>query len=423
VVTPPVPVPPPIPPGVSTGGNIIGTIIRIGLIGIGVILGAGVGAVILGGALIFTGNPKPCVARAIPVSGAASDSARAKWDAFQVEAAAGPASVTFTESEVTSRGVQFADERGVDVRDLQVYFCPDGRSQATGKLKVAGQDINVLAEGHLEFDGPTTYLEIDSIRAGNLPAFIGTWAVEQALDKEKFRRLDFSVPLAASFSQDGLHTLANREAVPPSPTPTPTTSPTGTVTPTATGTATATGSPGGAPTATPTLTATAQATTPAPGATPTPTPRTATPVPSTATPTTVQPTATPTATPTPTPTTVRPTPTPTATPTPTTAPITDFTGTWAGGSCPDADDQRYLNRWFVSLSQQGSAVTGVIRFHDCPGGGRVQYNVRGTATSSSTITLDGTKTDSSPSGIGISAPPNQTFTVSKGSPPSPNFAP
>jgi hypothetical protein len=195
---------------VATGGNVIGTIIRIGLIGIGVIVGAGIGAVILGGALIFTGNPKPCVARPVPVSGAAADGARAKWDAFQVEAAAGPASVTFTEAEITSRGVQFVDERGVDVRDLQVYFCPDGRSQATGKLKVAGQDINVLAEGHLEFDGPTTYLEIDSIRAGNLPSFIGTWAVEQAVDKEKLRRLDIRVPLARSFSQDGLHTLTNR---------------------------------------------------------------------------------------------------------------------------------------------------------------------------------------------------------------------
>ena len=78
-------------------------------------------------------------------------------------------------------------------------------------------------------------------------------------------------------------------------------------------------------------------------------------------------------------------------------------------------------RWTVSLTQTGAAVSGFIRFHNCPGGGIASYDVTGTATSASTVQLQGTKSTAL-GGLGGSTPGSQTFTITKGAPPTPNFA-
>lgn len=125
-------------------------------------------------------------------------------------------------------------------------------------------------------------------------------------------------------------------------------------------------------------------------------------------------TASPSATPSPT-----PTPTDTPSPTATTASITNFAGSWtSAGTCDNAEAPF---RWTVSLSQSGASVSGTITFHACPGGGRVNYSVTGTATAAPTITLQGTISGGA-GPLGGSAPSSQSFTLTKNGAPSPNLA-
>jgi len=129
-------------PGAVHGGTSIGTWITRILV---TVIGLGGGLIILIGILIATGDPAACVDRRSTVSQSAVDALQLKWDTFK---AAGPgASVQFTEAEVTSRGVAYLDERDVPIKDLQVYFCPDGKAEAKGKVNVLGRDVSVLARG------------------------------------------------------------------------------------------------------------------------------------------------------------------------------------------------------------------------------------------------------------------------------------
>ncbi len=109
-------------------------------------------------------------------------------------------------------------------------------------------------------------------------------------------------------------------------------------------------------------------------------------------------------------------------PGPTPVTVTDFGNRWTGPQvCSATGDAAF--RWVVDLSQDSNdEVTGIIAFHECPGGGRATYSVTGTATSDNSIQLAGSLT-SSQGPLGGTAPGNQTFTVSVNQPPNPNFAP
>lgn len=102
--------------------------------------------------------------------------------------------------------------------------------------------------------------------------------------------------------------------------------------------------------------------------------------------------------------------------------VTNFAGrTESPGECP-GNTGNAANRWVVDLIQNNDQISGVIAFHDCPGGGRATYNVTGTATTANSVTLDGTF-DFGQGPLGGTAPGSQSFTVSPGGAPSPNFAP
>jgi hypothetical protein len=169
------------------------------------IIGLGGGLVILIGILIATGDPAACVDRRSPVSQAAVDSLQLKWDTFK--AAGPPASVQFTEAEVTSRGVVYLEERDVPIKDLQVYFCPDGKAEAKGKVKVLSRDVSVLIRGTLDVSGGQNRIVVDELKAGNLPPWIGTAIVNQVIDRNSVRDLPLGVTLTSSVSTDGGHTL------------------------------------------------------------------------------------------------------------------------------------------------------------------------------------------------------------------------
>ncbi len=104
----------------------------------------------------------------IPVSAAASQALRDKWDAFEAEAALRPTTVRFNEEEVTSRGVDFMEEEDIPLNDLQVFFCEEGYAEATAST--AG--INLLTRGTLDLTRDVVRIDIQRVHGGNLPSFI-----------------------------------------------------------------------------------------------------------------------------------------------------------------------------------------------------------------------------------------------------------
>ena len=189
--------------------GILGTIIKLGLIGIITIIGVGLGASLVGGALIFTGNPSPCVNRAIQPSTAASQTLRDQWDAFEADAAGGKATITFDEVGVTSRGVEYIDEKDLPLEDLQVHFCPDGLGEATGTINSPGPDIHVLMRGTLDLSGSKPRIDVREIKAGNLPGLFGgtEWIINNIVKKSNADILDVKPHLTSLTIEDGSATL------------------------------------------------------------------------------------------------------------------------------------------------------------------------------------------------------------------------
>jgi hypothetical protein len=101
-------------------------------------------------------------------------------------------------------------------------------------------------------------------------------------------------------------------------------------------------------------------------------------------------------------------------------PITDFAGSWHSDAVCEAADAPY--RWEIELRQTGDVVTGTISFHDCPGGGRAEYQVEGTATANNFVELGGILTGKR-GDLGNEAPDTLDFTVRPQQPPDPNLAP
>lgn len=182
-----------------------GRVIRITVRLVGGLAGLGIIVVIVAAALVLTGDPQPCAPRASVVSAAAADAANAKWIAFRDTAPSTTA--TFTEAEATSRGTQYVSERDVPLRNLQVYFCADGRAEAKGVTSYAGRDVNIVLRGHLDVAGGRNRIVLDSARAGNLPAAVGTRLATVILDRNGARNLPLGITIASSVSTDGLHTL------------------------------------------------------------------------------------------------------------------------------------------------------------------------------------------------------------------------
>ena len=188
-------------------GITMGGIIKLILIAIVGLIGAAIGVTIVGGVLIFTGTPQACVDRVVTVSPAASQALEVKWDAFSAAIASAPGSVTFDETEVTSRGVEYLDEKDVPLDELQVYFCPQGYAEATGKMDVLGQTASVLIRGTLDLSGPTPVIDVQSVKAGNLPGGIATTVVNQILDQAGVKELDLDENLTGIAYVDGQATL------------------------------------------------------------------------------------------------------------------------------------------------------------------------------------------------------------------------
>lgn len=118
--------------------------------------------------------------RGVNNDGALADSWQAKWEAFDDKLDAGQsASVSFTESEVTSRAQRYLDSKEAPVKDIRVCF-HNGSAEAIATVDLPiladlpgigdSLDTKVHATGTMDFSGATPRIVITEIEAGNLPA-------------------------------------------------------------------------------------------------------------------------------------------------------------------------------------------------------------------------------------------------------------
>ncbi len=155
---------------------------------IGVILSLLIAAVIFVGVnviLAFTGGPGPCTAGGGPITvdDANASMFQQRWDAFDIILDGGsPSSVTFNESEVTSRADQYIrDETDVDFEDIRICI-HDGFGEATGSLEaILGLETDIKISGTLDLTGDHPVAKDVDIDIGNVPGFI-TDAIEGFVD-------------------------------------------------------------------------------------------------------------------------------------------------------------------------------------------------------------------------------------------------
>ncbi len=149
---------------------------------IGKIVSAIVGIVIL--AIVFVvvvivlaaaGGPGACSpgGSVITVDGANAARFQEKWDSFDTILDRGsPSSVSFNESEITSRFDQFIKENSNDVRDIRVCI-HEGFGEFSGTLEAfAGIDAKFSSSGNASFDGPHPDVEFIDIDIGNVPGWL-----------------------------------------------------------------------------------------------------------------------------------------------------------------------------------------------------------------------------------------------------------
>jgi hypothetical protein len=144
--------------------------------------------------LAFSGGPGDCTpgGGTITVNDANAQAFQDKWDAFDAQLDGGaPSSVTFNESEVSSRADQYiTGETDVGFENIRVCI-HDGFGEATGTLEAfLGLETKVKIKGTMDLSGDHPVAKIDDIEIGNVPGFITDAieglvedAVEEALEE------------------------------------------------------------------------------------------------------------------------------------------------------------------------------------------------------------------------------------------------
>ena len=141
----------------------------------GIFVGGVIGLVLISTVLAVAGGPDSCTPGGGPItlSTANADSFQAKWDGFNSILDSGsPSSITFNESEVSSRTDQYIrEETSVNIDDLRICF-HDGSGEASGKLKAVGVGAHVLMSGSVDFSANPATAEINNIEVGSVPGFL-----------------------------------------------------------------------------------------------------------------------------------------------------------------------------------------------------------------------------------------------------------
>ena len=147
----------------------LGIIISVfsGLIGLVVVASVAVGA------LAFTGGPGSCTPGGGPIeiSDAQAQSFDTQWDGLDAALNGGTTtSVTFTESEVSSRANKYIDDKGGDVDDVRVCI-HNGFGEVTGKVNAFVASGKFKVTGTVSLDQGRPIVDFQDIEVGNVPGF------------------------------------------------------------------------------------------------------------------------------------------------------------------------------------------------------------------------------------------------------------
>jgi hypothetical protein len=182
------------------------------------IVGGIVGVVVLLAVLLvlaaFAGSPGECDSgdREVETSSALAQQLQAKLDQFDDQLDAGQAaSITFDESEATSRGREFLEEKDAPIDDLKVCFNPEGPS-ASGKVSaVAGLDLDVKVSGKVNLSGEHPRIDDIDIDVGQVPGFVtgGLEGLIEDVINDQLDHIDIEHQLGITFSE-GTATLSGQ---------------------------------------------------------------------------------------------------------------------------------------------------------------------------------------------------------------------
>ncbi len=126
--------------------------------------------------LAFSNGPGQCTPGGGPITVNAANAEKfdQKWNDFDAVLDGGsPSSVTFNESELSSRADRyFTEEQDLDFRDVRVCI-HDGYGEATGTLDaILGLEVEIKLKGTMDLTGDTPETEIDDIEFGKVPGWL-----------------------------------------------------------------------------------------------------------------------------------------------------------------------------------------------------------------------------------------------------------
>jgi hypothetical protein len=161
-------------------------------------------ATALAGFLVLSGAPHPCVDRSVSPAPPPNEALQANWnDVIQRVDDGEAVALSVTEEQATSLAQGHLEGKNVPVENLQVYFCPDGTTEALGKVKVAGLGSDVLVKGRVDIDRAQPRVEIDSLEAGNLPSFVAERLLDLIWDGEAARTIPLDISILSMDVHDG----------------------------------------------------------------------------------------------------------------------------------------------------------------------------------------------------------------------------
>lgn len=162
-------------------------------------------ATALAGFLVLTGAPKPCVDRSVSPAPPPNAALQANWDAVFAGGINSSEATAFslTEAQATMLAQGHLEDKSVPVENLQVYFCPDGTTEAFGEITFAGLKSDVLVKGRLDVTRSDTQVQIESIEAGNMPSFVAENLLNVAWDGDAARTLPVDLNILSMDVGDG----------------------------------------------------------------------------------------------------------------------------------------------------------------------------------------------------------------------------
>ena len=180
--------------------------IRLVLMAIGAAVGLVVALSILLLVLAFAGSPGGCDSggRQVQSNPALAQQLQAKLDQLEAQLDAGQAaSITFDESEATSRGRQFLEDENAPIADLKICFNSDGPSASGNLNAVLGLDVTAKVSGDFFLAGEHPRVDNLNIDVGSVPGFV-TGGFEDAIKNvinDQLDHISIDHPLTITFGE------------------------------------------------------------------------------------------------------------------------------------------------------------------------------------------------------------------------------